>query len=373
MSRPLLGGCFAAVLLAVCGCAVPAATNPGDYGGSTSAGGTTVRSDGLSLLTEPGPGDTPFIALIDSARRSIQITMYELTDERIEQALAAAAANGVRVEVLLDDGQYGAGRPLNDAAYRYLATHGVSVAWAPSYFALTHQKSLLIDRRVAAIMTLNLTPLYYASSRDFAVLDYRPADIAQVAQTFTADLHHRQITPGAGSGDLVWSPGAQAPLGALIVHARRSLQIESEEMDDPTMTDELCQAARRGVHVQVLMTYQSAWRSALTYLTGCGAQVRTYPESAEGDAGGASSAGNDSAGGDANGAGAESAASAGLYIHAKLIRVDGRAVFIGSQNLSRQSLTYNREMGIITHSPPILASTGDTFSADFAGAQPYEP
>jgi cardiolipin synthase len=367
MSRPLLGGCFAAILLAVCGCALPAATNPGDYGGSTSAGGMTVRSDGLSLLTEPGPGDTPFIALIDSARRSIQITMYELTDERIEQALAAATARGVRVAVLLDDGPHGTGRPLNDAAYRYLAAHGVSVAWAPSYFALTHQKSLLIDRRVAAIMTLNLTPVYYRSSRDFAVLDYRPADIAQVAQTFTADLHHQQITPGAGSGDLVWSPGAQTPIGALIAHARRSVEIESEEMDDPAITGELCQAARRSVHVQVLMTYQAAWRTALGYLAGCGVQVRTYPEGAESDGGDGSGAD------DAGGVGDGSAAGAVLYIHAKLIRVDGRAVFIGSQNFSRQSLTYNRELGIITHSPPILASTGNTFSADFAGAQPYEP
>ncbi len=336
---------LAIVSLALCGCSIPAANDTSE-GGSGGEGGMTVRSQGLSLITEPGPGDTPFISLIDSARHSVEVTMYELTDELVEQALVAAAARGVHVAVLLDPGQYGAGQPLNDAAYRYLSTHNVSVAWAPAYFALTHQKSLLIDRRVAAIMTLNLTPAYYSSSRDFAVLDYRPADIAQVAQTFTADLYHQQITPGAGSGDLVWSPGAQAPLGALIVHARRSLQIESEEMDDPAMTDDLCQAARRGVHVQVLMTYQSAWRSALTYLTRCGAQVRTYPPSASG---------------------------AALYIHAKLVRVDSSTIFIGSQNLSHQSLTDNRELGIVTHSPQIVASTGQTFSSDFAAAQAYQP
>jgi phosphatidylserine/phosphatidylglycerophosphate/cardiolipin synthase-like enzyme len=91
------------------------------------------------------------------------------------------------------------------------------------------------------------------------------------------------------------------------------------------------------------MTYQAAWRAALEYLAGCGAQVRIYPESGA------------------------------LYIHAKLIRADGRTVFIGSQNFSRQSLTYNRELGIITHNRQIAASTGDTFSADFAGAQPYSP
>ena len=341
MRRSLLGGWCAAVLLTVCGCAAPSATTTTVSG--AYAGQRYRPTGGLSLITEPGPGDAPFIALIDSARQSIDVTMYELTDQRVERALAATAARGVRVAVLLDDGQYGAGRPLNDAAYDYLAAHGVRVAWAPRYFALTHEKSIVIDGRVAAIMTLNLTPAYYASSRDFAVLDRRPADVNAIVRVFDADLRGQQITPGAGSGDLVWSPGAQAPIGALIAHARQSLQVESEEMDDPAMTHELCQAAERGVHVQVLMTYEPSWQAALTYLADCRAQVRTYPESAA------------------------------LYIHAKLIRVDEHTVFIGSQNLSRQSLTYNRELGIITQSPPIVASTGATFSADFAAAQPYAP
>src|ERR1039457_4321199 len=125
------------IALALCGCSTPTAT-------STSDSSTTVRSGGLSLITEPGPGDRPFLALIDSARHTIQMTMYELTDQRVEHALATAAARDVHVAVLLDHGQYGDGRPLNDAAYRYLATHGVTVAWAPTYFALTHQKSILI-------------------------------------------------------------------------------------------------------------------------------------------------------------------------------------------------------------------------------------
>jgi cardiolipin synthase A/B len=357
----LLGGWCAAVLLTVCSCTVPAAnpTNAGDaHTGQqhhpnhrSNRPGVAARPlaqyssaiGGLSLITEPGTGNQPFITLIDSAKHNIEVTMYELTDERVEHALAATAARGVRVAVLLDDGQYGAGRPLNDAAYRYLAAHGVSVAWTPGYFALTHQKSIVVDGRVAAIMTLNLTSAYYSSSRDFAVLDDQPADVAAITQTFEADLRHQQLTPSTDSSDLVWSPGAQAPIGTLIVHAQRSVEVESEEMDDLALTRELCQAAQQEVRVQVVMTYQPAWRVALTYLADCGVQVRTYIESAA------------------------------LYIHAKLIRVDGRTVFIGSQNLSRQSLTYNRELGIITQSPPIVARTGATFSADFAAAQPYFP
>jgi cardiolipin synthase len=297
----------------------------------------------LWLITEPGPGDKPFLALIDSARHSVEVTMYELNDERVEQSLADDAARGVQVTVLLDHGQYGAGQTLNDPAYRYLAAHGVRVAWAPTYFALTHQKSILIDRRVAAIMTLNLTPAYYQSSRDFAVLDYKAADIKAIAQTFAGDLRHRRLVPSVDSGDLVWSPDAQAPIAGLITDARRSLEVESEEMDDRTITRELCRAAQRGVDVQVLMTYERGWRAALSHLAGCGAHVRTYP------------------------------IDAALYIHAKLIRVDGRTVFIGSQNFSRQSLTYNRELGIITENPEIAATTGDSFNSDFDVAQAYQP
>jgi cardiolipin synthase len=199
-----------------------------------------AQSEGLSLITEPGSGSQPFVELVESARHTVQVTMYELTDQRIEQALAAAAARGVQVSVLLDDGKYATGRSLNDAAYRYLATHGVRVAWASRYFALTHQKSILIDRRVAAIMTLNLTPVYYESSRDYAVLDYRPADVTAIAQTFESDFHHRRTQPSNGGGELLWSPGAQARIGALILAAHRSLQIENEEMDEPTITAALC-------------------------------------------------------------------------------------------------------------------------------------
>jgi cardiolipin synthase len=339
--RPLLGGWCVLVLLALCGCAASTIAvcgtsgHTGDGGGGGTGGGTTVVSKGLSLITEPGPGDRPFVALIDGARHSVEVMMYELNDSQVERALATAAARGVHVAVLLDHGLYGAGRALNDPAYRYLAAHGVSVSWAPAYFALTHQKTILIDGRVAAIMTLNLTPADYASSRDFAVLDHRPADVSQVAQTFDADMRHRRIVPGAGSGDLLWSPGAQAPLDALIAHARRSVEVESEEMDDPAVTRALCGAARRGVHVRVLMTYQPALRAALTYLAVCGAQVRTY------------------------------SANAALYIHAKLILVDRRTVFIGSQNFSRQSLLYNRELGIVAANPELAAAAEHTFDGDF--------
>jgi phosphatidylserine/phosphatidylglycerophosphate/cardiolipin synthase-like enzyme len=37
------------------------------------------------------------------------------------------------------------------------------------------------------------------------------------------------------------------------------------------------------------------------------------------------------------------------YIHAKVILIDGREAFVGSENLSAESLDRNREVGILIH------------------------
>ena len=124
----------------------------------------------LSLVAEPQAGVRPFTALIGGARHTIELTMYELYDRTVERDLAAAAARGVDVRVALNGGYYSGRTRNNDPAYAYLSAHHVHVRYTPTYFALTHQKTLTVDGRVAAIMTLNFDNLY-ASTRDYAILD----------------------------------------------------------------------------------------------------------------------------------------------------------------------------------------------------------
>lgn len=312
---------------------------------------------GLALITEPQDGTAPVLSLIDGARRSVEMTMYELTDPRVEAALAAAATRGVRVRVLLD--RRGWAGTENRAASSYLRAKRVPVRWAPVRFALTHQKSIEVDRRAALIMTFNLTPRYYAVDRDFAVLDRRRRDVAAIEATFAADWQDRgsptatragatrppsAATAARPAGDeLVWSPRATSSLLGLIASARRSIQVESEEMDDPAVSDALCAAAARHVAVQVTMTYDASYRGALERLVHCGVEVHTY------------------------------APDAALYIHAKAIVVDGRLAFAGSQNLSTESLCCNRELGIVFSAAPLVRALQATLAADFAGARSMAP
>jgi cardiolipin synthase len=264
------------------------------------------------------------------------MTMYELADATAVNILRADARRGVRVRVLLD--QDYSGYSVNEAAYSELGANGVQVRWAPAS-TIFHQKTITVDDSTSAIMTLNLTSEYYSTTRDFAVVTTDQADVSAIEQTFDEDWTNSGApTSGPAGQNLVWSPGAEAPIVSLIESAHQSLLVENEEMDDPDVTDALASAAQRGVDVEVVMTYSSSWVAAFEDLTSAGVHVSTYsPE-------------------------------ASLYIHAKVVVADDRTLFLGSQNFSVSSLEYNRELGIITTDSALVGPVYQTVASDFAGA-----
>ena len=125
---------------------------------------------------------------------------------------------------------------------------------------------------------------------------------------------------------------------ALIRSARSSIDLESEELDYQPATAALCAAARRGVNVRVVMTYSSSWAAAYRALAGCGVHVRVYYGQS-------------------------------YYIHAKLLVVDGHTALVGSQNLSAESLCYNRELSIKLTTPALVRALAAGFNADYTGGQ----
>ena len=294
----------------------------------------------LSLVTEPTDGISPELNLINGATKSIDLTMYELEDLNVEQALVAAQHHGVNVRVLLNHGYYGSPSSANQAAYNYFLANQVPVHWTPSYFALTHQKTLVVDGKTASIMTFNFTPKYYPTGRDFAVNDTDAKDVAAIEAAFDSDWNAHKTTAPAGD-DLVWSPGSEPEMLSLIDSAKYSLQIYNEEMADTNVEKALENAARRGVNVQVVMTDSSSWQTAFEQLTAAGVKVHTY------------------------------ARSASTYIHAKMIIADGKTAFVGSENFSPTSLDKNRELGIVLNDPNIIASLGQTFASDYQSSTAF--
>jgi cardiolipin synthase A/B len=303
-----------------------------------------AHSAALRVLTEPAAGIGPIYDLITAARSSVELTMYELADPTAEADLAADAARGVDVRVILDQHLE---KSVNTAAYGYLTAHDVHVRWAPAGTTY-HQKTLTVDDATSVIMTLNLVAADYPGTRDFAVIDTDHADVAAIVATFNADFTGAPITPPDGA-DLVWSPtNAQASVLSVINGASRTLAVEDEEMDDPAVTSALAAAARRGVNVTITMTANPEWDQAFDQLARAGVDIRLYADD-----------------------------SGSLYIHAKAIVADagrpGQRALAGSQNFSVASLDYNRELGILTSSPAVVKAIASTLASDYAGAEPYSP
>ena len=192
-------------------------------------------------------------------------------------------------------------------------------------------------------MTLNLTGRYYSTSRDFAVRTTDQPDVGAIEQVFDTDWANGATPPGTGPAgfNLVWSPGAEQPLLGLIGSAQHSLQVENEEMDDTTVTNALVDGGqpgggRRSDHDlphRPGSAPSASWRPVGST---CTSTERNAP----------------------------------LYIHAKVIVADGNTAFVGSQNFSDASLNYNRELGMITSDPVLVAPMAATLTADFSGRRP---
>jgi cardiolipin synthase A/B len=331
--------------VAACSSAVPGQGAAAEqFAQTTAVRLSSSPTASLRLLTEPASGIGPIYQLITGAKHSVDLTMYELADPTAEADLAADAARGVDVRVLLDQHLE---KSRNTSAYNYLNARRVHVRWAPASTTY-HQKTLTVDNATSVIMTLNLVASDYSGTRDFAVIDTGRADVAAIVATFNADFAGQAISPPDGA-DLVWSPtNAKASVLSVIDGAKHTLAVEDEEMDDPAVTAALAAAARRGVHVTVTMTADSEWDQAFAELARAGAHIRLYPDNAS-----------------------------ALYIHAKVIVADagrsGQRVLAGSQNFSVASLGYNRELGILIGNAHIVAAISATLAGDYAGASAYSP
>ena len=288
---------------------------------------------------------TPVYTFINTATKTLDMTMYEFVDTTAQADLIALVKKGVVVRVILDQNLE---MSSNTPAFNALTAGGVQCHWANPTYSATHQKTITVDSASSLIMTLNLTSEYYSETRDFAVLDTNQANVAAIEKTFNADFTNTAITPSKADS-LIWSPtDSSTDLQAIINAATHTLVVENEEMSDAAIVTDLENAATRGVTVKVIMTNDdNTYATEFNALKAAGVQVVTYKDS-----------------------------SSILYIHAKVILADfsysgAQILFLGSENFSVASLTKNRELGRTMSTVSILDSMNVTLTADFAGGTPW--
>ena len=134
--------------------------------------------------TLPGAEIRPMVlAVLGSARTSLDVAMYTLTDTAVVGAMEAARARGVAVRVLLDPSE----RPSDPSAAALIA-HGVAVRLYRSSGELLHAKVGIADGASVVLGSANWTVSGFGHNHELDVaIPGDPAIAAAFEQQFDAD------------------------------------------------------------------------------------------------------------------------------------------------------------------------------------------
>ncbi len=343
-------------LLSGCGTS-PVATLPQADLVDRSALAASNKESGLSLVVMPEAGPDFIIKAIKGAKKSILLEMYLLTysgiTQQITDALIAKHKAGLDVRIILENQPFIMPTPpkpgempkppinVNRAAFEALTNAGVRVKRSSPQFVFTHQKSMVIDGKVGYIMTMNFSNAAFQKNREYIVIDESPSDVDELIRIFEADWSETPIVPK--DPDLVVSPNnSKERILTLIKGAKKTLQLQVEFMDDPDVIQALADRKNAGVDVSIQLSYH-----------------KPDPKS----------------GYDSNGIIKKKLEDVGITnvkfiktvgLHCKLIVTDNSKAYVGSENFTTNSLTRNREMGIIIKDKVIVNKLSEIAAKDWA-------
>lgn len=299
------------------------------------------------IITEPDDGYAPILDAIATAKTNIDIAVYEFNAQKLIDALIAASHRGVKVRVALEKESFSSSNRNQETA-QILRASGIAVNWEPRTFVFNHQKLLLIDNKLAIVLTANLVFATFANERNFGVKIKDADSVAAAQQIFNHDWSYQTATPQLSL--LKWGPNDSRPAILRVINgAQKTLDIYAPELSDREVIQALAHAAHRGVKIRLLSSSnpdetvdqdERLYRETpYYYLTKVSAAVRLLDD---------------------------------LYIHAKVIiadyQTDAPSAYIGSANLSKNSLDCNRELGVIISNSNALQPVMNIFDHDWLAA-----
>ena len=280
------------------------------------------------LIVLPDDTAKPLIDALAGAKRSINIRMFLFTDPEMLAAVQAAQARGVKVRVMLNP-QRRDGSSDNEETRQALAAAGVEVRDSSPAFAVTHQKSMLIDGETGYVESLNWETRDLTETRDYAVVTTDALDVAEMQRCFEADWTQTEFKPDPASR-LIWCPNnGRARIAAFIDTVQHTLWLQNERYQDTVIIERLVRALARGVKVHIMARPPHNLKKdkliegvgGLRIMRDVGAKVHRLKH---------------------------------LKLHGKMLLADEQRAVIGSINLAPGSFDERRELAIETDAPEVI-------------------
>ena len=291
------------------------------------------------LLVLPDDTARSLIDALTAAQQAINIRMFLFTDPDMLAAVQAAQARGVKVRVMLNP-QRRDGTSDNEDTRQALLAAGVEVRDSSPAFAVTHQKSMVVDGKTGFVESLNWETRDLTQTRDYAVVLNDPLEVAEMQRCFDADWTQTAFKPDPKSR-LIWCPDNGRPrIAAFIDSARSSLWLQNERYQDTVIIERLVRACARGVSVRIMARPPHNLKKdkliegvgGLRIMRDVGAKVHRLKH---------------------------------LKLHGKMLLADEERAIIGSINLAPGSFDERRELAIETDAPEVIARLKEVTRRDW--------
>src|SRR5262244_4134392 len=248
--------------------------------------------------------------------------MFLFSDPALLAAVIAAQKRGVTVLVMLNPARRG-GEPENEATRKKLEKAGIKVIDSNPAFAVTHEKSMVVDGDTAFVKSLNWKTENLTETRDYAVVTAHGHEVSEIVDCFEADWHREDFDPGEHA-HLIWcNHNGRDRVAEFIDRAKHTLFVQNERYQDAVIIERLVRAARRGVKIHVMARPSHTLKKeklvegvgGIRILNDVGVKVHKLKH---------------------------------LKLHAKMMLADGKRAIIGSINLAPGSFDSRRELAIET-------------------------
>ena len=295
------------------------------------------------LIVLPDDTAKPLIDALDGAKRSVNIRMFLFTDPDMVQAVKAAQQRGAKVRVMLNP-QRRDGSAENEETRKALSDNGVEVRDSSPAFALTHQKSMVIDGEAGYVESLNWETRDLTETRDYAVVTTDALEVSEMLRCFEADWTQTEFKPDPASR-LIWCPNnGRARIAAFIDSARQSLWLQNERYQDTVIVERLVRALARGVKLHIMARPPHNLKKdkliegvgGLRIMRDVGAKVHRLKH---------------------------------LKLHGKMLLADEQRAIIGSINLAPGSFDERRELAIETDEPEVIERLRAVTSLDWENSK----
>jgi cardiolipin synthase len=310
------------------------------------------------LLIFPDVGRKAWLDAINSAKKSIQMAAYKLSDEAIMNAIIKAINNNhIKVDILIQPEIHKHGQSLNvETPIDLLKKEGIHVHTLSNRFNQAHYKMIIVDEKWGMVSSGNLDSESFdsvptisaAACRDFAITITNPKIVEELSKVYKADIIDKRISPPFSS-QLVWGPDNQRSVFLRMINsARKSIRIYQQDFTDIGIVQAVAGAARAGVMVEVIMMPfpfgktedKNIPNQKLIQVAGGKVYLHTYH-----------------------------------YMHAKVMIIDGdyadnRLMYIGSCNFYTPSLDQTRELGVLTTDGEQIRQVNAVFESDLLKITP---